>query len=57
MSLYISRHTFATQAGDKIPVQILQKLYMHSDIKRTIGYPANFVYQDADEALNTVFRG
>ena len=38
LSMHIARHTFATLAGDKIPVQMLQKLYRHSDIKTTIGY-------------------
>lgn len=54
MSMHISRHTFATLAGDKIPVQMLQKLYRHSDIKTTIGYQANFINQDADDALDAV---
>lgn len=54
VTMHISRHTFATQAGDKIPVQMLQKLYRHSDIKTTIGYQANFIYKDADEALEAV---
>lgn len=56
-SMHISRHTFATLAGDKIPVQMLQKLYRHSDIKTTIGYQANFVHKDADEALDAVIGG
>lgn len=54
MSMHISRHTFATLAGDKIPVQMLQKLYRHSDIKTTIGYQANFINKDADDALDAV---
>lgn len=54
VTMHISRHTFATQAGDKIPIQMLQKLYRHSDIKTTIGYQANFIYRDADEALDAV---
>lgn len=41
VTMHISRHTFATQAADKISVQMLQKLYRHSDIKTTIGYQAN----------------
>jgi integrase len=57
VTMHISRHTFATQAGDKIPVQMLQKLYRHSDIKTTIGYQANFIYQDADDALDAVIGG
>ncbi len=54
VTMHISRHTFATHAGDKIPIQMLQKLYRHSDIKTTIGYQANFIYKDADEALEAV---
>lgn len=54
MSMHIARHTFATLAGDKIPVQMLQKLYRHSDIKTTIGYQANFINKDADDALDAV---
>lgn len=57
VTMHVSRHTFATQAGDKIPIQMLQKLYRHSDIKTTIGYQANFIYQDADDALNAVIGG
>lgn len=54
VTMHIARHTFATLAGDKIPVQMLQKLYRHSDIKTTIGYQANFINQDADDALDAV---
>lgn len=54
MSMHIARHTFATLAGDKVPIQMLQKLYRHSDIKTTIGYQANFINQDADDALDAV---
>lgn len=57
VTMHVSRHTFATLAGDKIPVQMLQKLYRHSDIKTTIGYQANFIYKDADDALEAVIRG
>jgi integrase/recombinase XerD len=56
MSMHIARHTFATLAGDKIPVQMLQKLYRHSDIKTTIGYQANFIHKEADDALETVIN-
>lgn len=54
VTMHISRHTFASLAGDKIPIQMLQKLYRHSDIKTTIGYQANFIYKDADDALDAV---
>ena len=57
LSMHIARHTFATLAGDKIPIQMLQKLYRHSDIKTTLGYQANFINQDADEALDRVVGG
>lgn len=57
MSMHISRHTFATLAGDKIPIQMLQKLYRHSDIKTTIGYQANFINKDTDDALDAVLNG
>lgn len=57
ISMHIARHTFATLAGDKIPIQMLQKLYRHSDIKTTLGYQANFIHKDADEALDAVLGG
>jgi integrase/recombinase XerD len=57
VTMHIARHTFATLAGDKIPIQMLQKLYRHSDIKTTIGYQANFIYKDADDALDAVIGG
>ncbi|HVZ37875.1 MAG TPA: site-specific integrase [Candidatus Kapabacteria bacterium] len=54
LTMHIARHTFATLAGDKIPIQMLQKLYRHSDIKTTLGYQANFIHKDADDALDKV---
>ena len=51
---HISRHTFGNIAGDKISIQMLQKLYRHSNISTTIGYQNNFLHKDADEALNSV---
>lgn len=54
LSMHISRHTFGNISGDKIPVQMLQKLYRHTDIKTTIGYQSNFMHKDSDEALNAV---
>lgn len=33
---------------------MLQKLYRHTDIKTTIGYQANFIHKDVDEALGAV---
>jgi integrase len=54
LSNHISRHSFGNISGDKIPIPMLQKLYRHSDIKTTIGYQNNFLYQDADDALDAV---
>lgn len=54
LTMHIARHTFASLAGDKVPVQMLQKLYRHSSVTTTIGYQANFIHKDADEALEAV---
>ena len=57
LTMHIARHTFGNISGDKIPVQMLQKLYRHTDIKTTIGYQANFMHKDVDEALAAVIGG
>ncbi|MFD2520347.1 phage integrase SAM-like domain-containing protein [Emticicia soli] len=54
LTLHISRHTFGNISGEKIPVQMLQKLYRHSNITTTIGYQANFINKTADDALEAV---
>lgn len=54
LTMHIARHTFGNISGDKIPIQMLQKLYRHSSVTTTIGYQANFLYKDADEALEIV---
>lgn len=54
LTMHISRHTFAQVSADKIPVQILQKLYRHTSITTTIGYQSNFSTKDMDDALNEV---
>lgn len=54
ISNHIARHTFGNIAGDKIPVQMLQKLYRHSDIQTTIIYQSTFIYKDTDDALDAV---
>ncbi|MPT35046.1 MAG: integrase [Flavobacterium sp.] len=54
LTTHIARHTFATLAGDKVPIQMLQKLYRHSDVRTTIGYQSAFIYKDADDALVAV---
>lgn len=54
LTMHIARHTFGNISGDRIPVQMLQKLYRHTDIKTTIGYQANFIHKDVDDALDAV---
>jgi integrase/recombinase XerD len=54
LTMHISRHTFGQIAGDKISPQQLQKLYRHSDLKTTLGYQANFIHKDVDDALESV---
>ncbi len=54
LTMHIARHTFGNISGDKIPIQMLQKLYRHSSITTTIGYQANFIHKNADEALDSV---
>ena len=54
LTMHIARHTFGNISGDRISIQMLQKLYRHSSITTTIGYQANFIHKDADEALDSV---
>jgi len=54
LTMHIARHTFGNISGEKISLQMLQKLYRHSSITTTIGYQANFIHKDADEALDSV---
>ena len=54
LTMHIARHTFGNISGDKIPIQMLQKLYRHTSITTTIVYQANFIHKDADEALDAV---
>lgn len=54
MSMHIARHSFGNISGDKIPIQMLQKLYRHSSVTTTIRYQANFIHKDADDALDSV---
>ncbi len=56
LTMHISRHTFGGMAGDTIPIQMLQKLYRHSHVSTTIGYQANFIHKDADDALDAVIN-
>jgi len=54
LTMHIARHTFASMSGDKIPLQILQRLYRHSDITTTIGYQNSFINKELDDALESV---
>ncbi len=56
ITTHIARHSFGNISGDKISPQMLQKLYRHSDLKTTIGYQANFIHKEADEALEIVMN-
>lgn len=56
VTMHIARHSFGNIAGDAIHPLMLQKLYRHSDLKTTLNYQANFIYRDADEALNNVIN-
>ncbi|HLG40371.1 MAG TPA: site-specific integrase [Chitinophagaceae bacterium] len=56
ITMHISRHTFGNLSGEEIPIQMLQKLYRHTSITTTINYQANFIYKDADEALEKVLK-
>ena len=56
MSMQIARHSFGNISGDKIPIQMLQKLYRHSSVTTTISYQANFIHKDADSALDKVIN-
>ncbi len=56
MSMHIARHSFGNISGDKIPIQMLQKLYRHSSVTTTIRYQANFIHKDADDALDSVIN-
>ena len=54
ISIHIARHTFGNISGDKIPIQMLQRLYRHSSVTTTINHQGNFIHKDADEALESV---
>lgn len=56
MTMHVARHTFGNLSGDRIPIQMLQKLYRHSDITTTINYQKAFIYKDADDALDAVLN-
>jgi integrase/recombinase XerD len=54
ISMHLSRHSFAQIAGDKISIQLLQRLYRHSSITTTIGYQSQFINKETDDALDTI---
>ena len=54
LSMHIARHSFGNISGDKIPIQMLQKLYRHSSITTTVAYQASFMRREADDALDAV---
>lgn len=56
LTMHIARHSFATEAGDKVSIQMLQKLYRHSSILTTVGYQSAFINKDADDALDAVLN-
>lgn len=56
LTMHVARHTFGNLSGDKIPIQLLQKLYRHTSILTTIGYQSNFINHDTDEALGIVLK-
>ena len=54
LSTHIARHSFGNISGDKIPIQMLQKLYRHSSITTTVNYQSNFKHKETDDALEKV---
>ena len=56
LSNHISRHSFGNIAKNRISPEVLQKLYRHSNLKTTINYQANFIHDEADDALDKVLN-
>jgi len=56
LTMHTARHAFGELAGDAIPIQMLQKLYRHSNVATTIGYQSNFIHKEADDALDAVLN-
>lgn len=56
ITMHIARHSFGNISGDKIPIQMLQKLYRHSSITTTVNYQANFMHKETDDALEKVIN-
>ncbi len=53
---HIARHSFGNIAGDKVPPQMLQKLYRHGHLTTTIGYQGNFIHKETDDALEKILN-
>ena len=56
LSMHIARHSFGNISSNRIPIQILQKLYRHSFITTTIINQSNFIMKDTDDALGKVIN-
>lgn len=56
LTMHIARHSFGNISGDKIPIQMLQKLYRHSSVTTTINYQANFMHKETDDALEKIIN-
>ncbi|NKI27853.1 tyrosine-type recombinase/integrase [Arenibacter sp. 6A1] len=56
LSMHIARHSFGNISADKIPIQMLQKLYRHSSITTTVNYQSNFMHKETDDALEMVIN-
>lgn len=56
LTMHIARHSFGNISGDKIPIQMLQKLYRHSSVTTTINYQTNFMHKETDDALEKVIN-
>lgn len=54
LTMHIARHSFGNISGNKIPIQMLQKLYRHSSVTTTVLYQSNFIQEDMDDALDKV---
>ncbi len=54
LTMHIARHSFGHIAGDRIPVQMLQKLYRHSSVTTTMQYQSSFINGATDRALESV---
>ncbi len=54
LTMHIARHSFGNISGNKIPIQMLQKLYRHSSVTTTVLYQSNFIQEDTDDALDKV---